>query len=42
MNVIVFGATGSIGSLTVDVLLKAGHKVTAFARNPEKLSIKKL
>jgi uncharacterized protein YbjT (DUF2867 family) len=40
MNVIVFGATGSIGSLTVDALLKAGHKVTAFARNPEKLSIK--
>ena len=40
MNVIVFGATGSIGSLTVDALLKAGHTVTAFARNPEKLSIK--
>ena len=40
MKVIVFGATGSIGNLTVDALLKAGHKVTAFARNPEKLKIK--
>ena len=40
MKVIVFGATGSIGHLTVDALLKAGHTVTAFARNPEKLKIK--
>ena len=40
MKVIVFGATGSIGHLTVDELLKAGHTVTAFARNPEKLKIK--
>lgn len=40
MKVIVFGATGSIGRLTVDALLKAGHTVTAFARNPGKLDIK--
>ena len=40
MNVIVFGATGSIGRLTVNALLKSGHTVKAFARNPEKLKIK--
>jgi uncharacterized protein YbjT (DUF2867 family) len=39
MKVIVFGATGNIGQLTVTELLKAHHKVTAFARNPEKLKI---
>jgi len=38
MRVIVFGATGSIGNLTVQELLKEGHDVTAFARNPRKLS----
>ena len=38
MRVIVFGATGSIGHLTVQELLKEGHEVTAFARNPQKLS----
>ena len=38
MRVIVFGATGSIGHLTVQELLKEGHDVTAFARNPQKLS----
>ena len=40
MNVIVFGATGSIGRLTVNALLKSGHTVKAFARNPKKLKIK--
>lgn len=39
MNVIVFGATGAVGSLLVDNLLKAGHSVTAFARNPAKLTM---
>lgn len=34
MNVTVFGATGSIGSLTVAELLERGHAVTAYARNP--------
>lgn len=37
MNVIVFGATGSVGRLAVAELLNAGHRVTAFARHPEKL-----
>lgn len=37
MNVTVFGATGAIGSLTVDELLAAGHTVTAYARNPAKV-----
>ncbi len=40
MNVILFGATGNIGRLVTDELLKAGHKVTAFARTPENLKIK--
>lgn len=39
MNVIVFGATGTVGKLTVEQLLDAGHKVTAFARHLEKLAI---
>lgn len=39
MKVIVVGATGSVGRLTVGELLNAGHDVTAFARAPEKLSI---
>lgn len=37
MNVTVFGATGAIGSLTVDELLANGHTVTAHARNPDKI-----
>lgn len=37
MNVTVFGATGAIGSLTVTELLDAGHTVTAYARNPDKV-----
>jgi nucleoside-diphosphate-sugar epimerase len=37
MNVTVFGATGTIGSLTVAQLLDRGHAVTAYARNPEKV-----
>lgn len=39
MNVIVFGATGSVGRLAVEELLKAGHHVTAFARHPGKLAM---
>ena len=38
MNVIVFGATGSVGTLVVGRLLADGHAVTAFARHPEKLA----
>ena len=37
MRVLICGATGNIGRLTVDKALKAGHQVTAFARSPEKL-----
>lgn len=37
MNVTVFGATGAIGSRTVDQLLTSGHTVTAYARNPAKI-----
>lgn len=40
MKVILFGATGYIGRLVVKELLKEGHKVTAFARNPSKLNLK--
>ena len=40
MKVIVFGATGTVGKLAVEELLKAGHAVTAFARNPAKLELK--
>lgn len=36
MNITVFGATGTIGSLTVDELLARGHDVTAHARNAAK------
>lgn len=39
MKVIVFGATGTVGRLTVQTLLTAGHTVTAFARNPDKLTL---
>ena len=39
MKVIVFGATGKVGRLAVAELLKAGHDVTAFARNPKKLGL---
>ncbi|MFW2545223.1 NAD(P)-dependent oxidoreductase [Primorskyibacter sp. 2E107] len=39
MNVIVFGATGAIGSLAVQQLLDDGHNVTAFARRPDRLDL---
>ena len=39
MNVIVFGATGTVGRLAVKNLLKAGHTVSAFVRSPEKLNL---
>lgn len=37
MKVIIFGATGSVGSLFVADALAHGHQVTAFARHPERL-----
>ena len=39
MKVIVFGATGTVGRLAVENLLKAGHTVTAFARSPQNLKL---
>lgn len=40
MKLIVFGATGGTGNLVVQQALESGYKVTAFARNPQKLNIK--
>ncbi|GEK81339.1 NAD(P)-dependent oxidoreductase [Agrococcus baldri] len=37
MHITVFGATGAIGSLTVDELLERGHTVTAYARDAGKV-----
>lgn len=39
MKVIVFGATGNVGKLTVQRLLQDGHEVTAFARRPEQINL---
>ena len=39
MKIIVIGATGSVGRLTVENLLADGHTVTAFARNPDRLAV---
>jgi putative NADH-flavin reductase len=37
MNVVLFGATGMIGSRVLNELLSRGHKVTAVVRNPSKV-----
>jgi putative NADH-flavin reductase len=37
MNIIVFGSTGGTGLATLAGLVKAGHQVTAFARDPSKV-----
>ncbi len=39
MKITVFGSTGSVGRHIVKQALAQGHKVTAFARAPEKLNI---
>lgn len=38
MKIAVIGATGLVGSATVNELAARGHKVTAFARNVEKVA----
>jgi putative NADH-flavin reductase len=37
MNVVLFGASGMIGSRVLHELLERGHSVTAVSRNPEKI-----
>ena len=37
LRITVFGATGQMGHLLVGQALDAGHAVTAYARNPERL-----
>ena len=39
MNILIFGATGGTGVNLVTQGLKAGHHITAFVRNPSRLSI---
>ncbi len=39
MKLVIFGSTGSIGSHVVEQALEAGHTVTAFVRNPNKLNL---
>lgn len=39
MNVIIFGATGTLGRHLVEQALSQGHEVTAFARHPETLGL---
>ncbi len=38
MKVVLYGASGMIGSRILNELLARGHKVTAVVRNPEKVS----
>lgn len=37
MNVLVFGASGGIGTWVVHYALQNGHRVTAYVRHPEKM-----
>ncbi len=39
MRLIIFGSTGSVGRLLVEQALQDKHLVTAFVRNPAKLSV---
>jgi len=40
MKLIIFGATGSVGRLVVDQALEQGHHVTAFTRDPAKVTMR--
>ena len=39
VNIVIIGASGKTGQLVVQQALDAGHKVTAFMRTPEKLTL---
>jgi uncharacterized protein len=40
MNVVLYGASGMIGSRILEELVRRGHNVTAVVRNPEKVTAK--
>lgn len=40
MKIIIFGATGGTGRLLIEQAIAKGHQVTAFVRNPSKLTFK--
>jgi putative NADH-flavin reductase len=40
MKIVLFGATGNIGNVILDEALARGHDVTAFVRDPSKLTTK--
>ena len=39
MNIVVFGATGQTGRLLAERAVRAGHDVTAFARDPARMTL---
>ena len=39
MKILIFGSTGSIGRHLISQALEQGHRVTAFARSPDKIDI---
>jgi len=41
MKIVVVGATGNVGSRTVDAALAAGHEVVAFVRRPEAVAARR-
>jgi len=40
MKLVIVGATGNVGSRTVEQALAAGHEVVAYARRPEAVAAK--
>ncbi len=38
MKIVIFGATGTVGQNLIEQALMRGHEITAFTRNPEKLT----
>lgn len=39
MTIVVFGATGKTGQILSQEILRAGHRLRAFVRSPEKLQV---